>query len=65
MTEYFVHRRVATKTTAEYERQVELEYQAMDRGYKLRYEVSDNIAYNVYVELESDVEFVEFKLRCG
>lgn len=63
--EYFVHRRITSIPTPDYERQVDAEYEAMARGYKTRYEVVDNRAYNFYVEVESDLEFLEFKLRCG
>jgi hypothetical protein len=63
--EYFVHCRETHNITSEFERQVEVEYEAMARGYKLRYEVVNNRAYNFYVEVESDLEFLAFKLRCG
>ena len=65
MTLYFVHRRECHKTVPEQEQQLTVEDAAFAHGYTMNYQVVDNSAYNVFVELETDLEFIEFKLRCS
>jgi hypothetical protein len=65
MTLYLVHRRECHKTMPECEQQLIVEDAAFAHGYTMSYQVVDDSAYNVFVELATDLEFVEFKLRCA
>lgn len=64
-TRFHVHRRATRQLTQEHEQQLCVEDAARAFGYKLTYQVYMNKFYDVFVELDSDLEFIEFKLRCS
>lgn len=67
MKEYFVHCRITgfESVAAECERQLQVEDNAREFGYKLTYRVHQvNKGYDVFVELPGEIEMMEFKLRC-